>query len=693
MTDLQFSPQQQLASALKQMQSGAPIEASTRNAVPVLVKEVSIQQVLMISGGREVRAGIRDIQGSLTPGREYQVAQETGNAGRLQFFSAETARLPQQTLNYPLPKALAQAITTETILALSQKQPGAMIMQAEVIEQKGNLLTVQLPSGKLELPLPKDSGQFSPAQKLTLELLPKGDQWQLRISQSPEQPTPRTSSAQLPLQIVLPRALQHAVGELWLSERNSPPMDRQQLAQMAKAQGTSVPQALQQLLDKTTLIAQQTRQEQPSLRLLGGNLLEIKAPTTPIPQAVITLQKADLPKLSALLSQATANTSGAQNNAQAMPLSVDTSSPQGKQPVTAVNIDKTQASSGKVIAQETSDKVASTRMSENAAVRPTQNQAAGAPLSSMQTQYQQLVSLSRQLQIVLDAPQQALVKLEQSLNPTPGNPPGLAPLLQQLKQDLTQSLPRGKDIHQDVESLRQLLSAAALPVTPVTLNSPPPSQGLLGGLMVMLQVALASRLSRSLPSQGAKLAEGLASLISHSKAMSGQAPMTPKQLSDFSQVEQRHQIIRQLGQLLSSHSASKTTSADLQWQGQDVFHYSLPGISSQRHPLEILIRREPPSEERRQQAQSTDKQWQLSMKLEVGEIGALLAKAKLFQEQLELDFYAGNQQVREKVDQYLPVLIERLEALGLTVHRSQCQLGKIPEHLQQRPYHLFETKA
>ncbi len=81
------------------------------------------------------------------------------------------------------------------------------------------------------------------------------------------------------------------------------------------------------------------------------------------------------------------------------------------------------------------------------------------------------------------------------------------------------------------------------------------------------------------------------------------------------------------------------------------------------------------------------------MKLEIGQQGGLLAKARLYETQLELDFYAANDRLKDQVIAFLPLLKKRFQELGIDISHSQCQLGKIPQHLKQRPYQVFETQA
>ena len=81
------------------------------------------------------------------------------------------------------------------------------------------------------------------------------------------------------------------------------------------------------------------------------------------------------------------------------------------------------------------------------------------------------------------------------------------------------------------------------------------------------------------------------------------------------------------------------------------------------------------------------------MKLDIGDQGELLTKAKIRDEQLYLDIYSSNQALLEKVGVTLPFLLKRLTQLGLTVEEHKLQLGKIPDTLATRPYQILETQA
>ena len=165
-------------------------------------------------------------------------------------------------------------------------------------------------------------------------------------------------------------------------------------------------------------------------------------------------------------------------------------------------------------------------------------------------------------------------------------------------------------------------------------------------------------------------------------------------MSELSQLEQKHQLMKEIGRLLSGHQTSKLSNAEQMIQGQESFYYNLPSaLGGTFKDIELLIKREDGNKEDLSVAEQGNKTWQLTMKLAVGELGELLTKAKLRADTLELNFYASNETVKIQVLNFLPLLRRKLDSLGIEVSKSQCQLGKIPDTLQQRPYHMFQAKA
>tara|TARA_R110000868_G_scaffold53443_10_gene167770 strand:+ start:1926 stop:4367 length:2442 start_codon:yes stop_codon:yes gene_type:complete len=263
--------------------------------------------------------------------------------------------------------------------------------------------------------------------------------------------------------------------------------------------------------------------------------------------------------------------------------------------------------------------------------------------------------------------------------------------LKQLSQEIKQSIPQGNE--QDANQIKQLMTAPPLSTSSIQMITPPASQGLLSGLVTMLQVSLASRLMRNQPSQAERIAQILPSFFSDATKTTT-TPNPARAMQEFGQLEQRHQLMREIGRILSEHQSTKLNNAEKMLQGQETFYYNLPSVfGGVFKNVELLIKREEHKDKQAEQDADETQNWQLTMKMAVGELGELLTKAKLGSAQLEVDFYASNDTVLKQLMNFLPLLKRRLVSLGIEVTKSQCQLGKIPETLDQRPYHIFKAKA
>ncbi|MCP3864953.1 MAG: flagellar hook-length control protein FliK, partial [Aestuariibacter sp.] len=237
--------------------------------------------------------------------------------------------------------------------------------------------------------------------------------------------------------------------------------------------------------------------------------------------------------------------------------------------------------------------------------------------------------------------------------------------------------------------LRHLFTSPAWLQSPSVLTSSQPGQGMLGGLVQLLQIAL---LGKQIKSQ-----DEIERLFQQqTKTSTGQPqPLqsaTARMVRDLANADNQHNVLKQLKSLLSSHQQSKLSSAEQTLQGQDTFYYMLPAFQQQQKQAEILIKREP-------EHQSPDKEgnlqqrWQLTMKLDIGELGELLTKVKILDKQIDLDIYTSNQNLLEKVANSLPFLLKRFKMLGLDVEHHKVQLGKIPDTLATKPYQILETMA
>ncbi len=310
-----------------------------------------------------------------------------------------------------------------------------------------------------------------------------------------------------------------------------------------------------------------------------------------------------------------------------------------------------------------------------------------------------LHSLLRVVQARAEQPSESLTRIASALNDTQFiEEPGVKALKENVLEQIKKNVPQGKE--QDANQIRQLLTNQALSLSATQIVSPVAGQGMLSGLVTLIQISLASRFARNQPHQSEKLSQGINSLFSsEASAVSGKtnnsAPVNPKGLNEFAQLEQKHQILREISRLFAGHQSSKIGNAEQLLQGQDSFYYTLPSaFGNKLHDIELLVRRESESrKDGKENENDNNRIWHLTMKLSAGDLGELLTKAKLRQGTLELDFYTSNEQTKHQVMNYLPLFNKRLTALGIEVTKTQCQLGKIPDTLRQRPYHLLQTKV
>ncbi|WP_088330211.1 flagellar hook-length control protein FliK [Lacimicrobium sp. SS2-24] len=656
MSDIFLSSQQQLANALKQLQSTASVANAplAQQASQVIVKHLSGNQLLLQNPKGELQLPARTLRGELVSGQSYNVQLSPTDSGKLSFSStsvlvpASLADSAVQRVNTPLPKALADILLLRTLsdpaapatnrLGEALKtENGTVVISAQVLSARGKTLTLQVANSQIAVRLPTSAEGFSTGQPVQLQYQKSGE-WTLALAQKPgASAPPERVRITLPTQQASPIALA---------------MPRQPALPLtssgAEALLNRLPPPLQSLAPQLTQL--RNIPDAAQLVIREGGKVDLQLNLAPgSERASIKLSAPQLQQLHSIvpgLTQTSKTLSG-------MPPELQVTMPTSGNTVQAGN--------------------------------------AGSVLSSSEPvakSLEALQSLLRRIHATSEPPSATLNKIDQALKDPVVNQSDSAKLIQQLGQQLNQSLPRGEQ--QDSLALRALLSQPAMALTPLSLTTPASQSGFVGGLITLLQLSLAARQSRSYPAQSDKLAERLSGMLENT----GGARVSARGLADLAQVEQRHQLIRNLSLLLTSHTGHKAVSAESQLQGQDSFYYSLPlGNEQQRKDLELLIRREPPPDKKNQQQAGNQKQWHLTMKLDVGDLGGLLAKARLHEMQLELDFYAANDTLKDKVICMLPVLKKRLLELGIEVHHSQCQLGKIPTTLQQRPYQVFETQA
>jgi ribosomal protein L18 len=242
------------------------------------------------------------------------------------------------------------------------------------------------------------------------------------------------------------------------------------------------------------------------------------------------------------------------------------------------------------------------------------------------------------------------------------------------------------------QRLQQLISTQALVTTPINLTSPVNASSFVQGLVALVQLALAGRAMQRQPSLKAQI-DAPDSIVSKTLANMGVTAQPSRVSHDMNQLDGRQQLLSQLKTLLSSHQQNKIANVDSRIQGQDSFYYVLPSLSQHHSPPELLIKREQGGQNNKHAQTGERSLWNITMKLDIGDSGQVLAKSKIDQSSITLDLYASNDEVLRRISDTLPYLHRRLESLGLEVENTSFQRGHIPDTLNTRPHQIFETRV
>ena len=242
------------------------------------------------------------------------------------------------------------------------------------------------------------------------------------------------------------------------------------------------------------------------------------------------------------------------------------------------------------------------------------------------------------------------------------------------------------------QRLQQLISTQALVTTPLSLTSPANSSNFIQGLVALVQLALAGRAMQRQPSLKTQI-DAPDSVVSKTLANMGVTSQPSRVSQDINQLDGRQQLLAQLKTLLSSHQQNKIANVDSRIQGQDSFYYILPSLSQHHSPPELLIKREQGGPNHKSAQAGQRSLWNITMKLDIGDSGQVLAKSKIDKNTITLDLYASSEEVLKRISDTLPYLKRRLTSLGLTVESTSYQRGHIPETLNSRPHQIFETRV
>jgi len=241
-----------------------------------------------------------------------------------------------------------------------------------------------------------------------------------------------------------------------------------------------------------------------------------------------------------------------------------------------------------------------------------------------------------------------------------------------------------------IDDLRQVFTEHALPnLLATNVNSAPNQTGsLVNGLVTMLQASLMAKLAVQQPQLSAQLVTFLPLLTKGNSDK--QQTINMKTLVDLHRSDPKGELIAQLNKVLGNHSMHKLAATESTLQGQDSFYYALPNLFSPLHKeIELVIKREQQNNQQNEN-NDTETQWRLSMKLDIGKKGEVLAKVKLLQENIDLHLYASNEALKSHITNLLPLLQKRLSHLGLKLSH-QCYVGKIPESLYKTKFQVVQA--
>ncbi|WP_137167862.1 flagellar hook-length control protein FliK [Salinimonas lutimaris] len=240
-----------------------------------------------------------------------------------------------------------------------------------------------------------------------------------------------------------------------------------------------------------------------------------------------------------------------------------------------------------------------------------------------------------------------------------------------------------------VDKLKSLLTGPELLLTPSMLTSPAPANTFVGALVSLLQITLAGRALIKHP----ELAKN-SSILSSDSTGSADSRITARTARDFATLDAQHDTIKQIKTLLANQQSARLGNAEARLQGQEQLYFLLPVASHRQSPTEVLIKRDNQHHhENDKNADTSSRIWNLTMKLDAGTSGQILAKTKISGPSIELNLYTSTDGLLNTIRDTLPYLLRRLTAHGLEVAGSSVQRGQIPTTLAQHNYHLFETLA
>ncbi|MEP4890061.1 MAG: flagellar hook-length control protein FliK [Aliiglaciecola sp.] len=782
MSDISLNAQQQLVQAAAQLTKLSSNSPVAKQAAQVIVQFLANNQIGLTLPKQQQTVTLpkpTNLPQSLNATQvQAQLQNHTSSSGNqnttseLLLFSPSTKTDAQAVIASLNQKQLATILNAISGNASPNGQAKSVTVDAKMLSNSGNTLNVSAQiQGKSEtfsVNLPSATKLPANTQNVQLQILPKGNQWQVKLTaDSPNNGQNQAKTDNINIQSSAPKAAiqpaksepisQQVIFDKYAQNNQTHKTAQQNLQTQANTpnQNSSSPLTGSQTsgeqkvimlnLNKTDIVkllqSDSARLNNPSqnisltvprqtlietlsklpelhldnavaklLRVDAGvknvsiDLLvsgkgEIKGPVkTPVAQLPLT--ETQVQQVKSVLFLQTESKQAASQTIDSSALRADAAIPKPESALKTL-LEGQSANQGKPVA----DKVSNQLNSKDVTAKPAQTDSAeitktlqsltskleSIPAAQKQQVLTQISELMRRVLPQAASPSETLQNIEVALkDPILAKSPEAKAVVENILKQLQQGTPQGKEA--DVENIKQLITQAPLNLSPIQLTQAISSQGIVAGLMTMLQISLAAKLNRNQPQHSEKIAQIVSSLLSSSNKTT--TPPSQRSLNDLNQMEQKHQILKQLGRMFAQHQSSKLNNAEQALQGQESFYYVLPsGVGENKKDIELLIKREPEKHGNADKQKSKLAVWHLTMKMDIGDVGQILTKARLQQDELELDLYTSNEAVKELVYNFLPLFKKRLKSLGIEVAKAQCQLGKIPAHLHTRPYQIFQTQA
>lgn len=655
MSDVSLTLQQQITQAISQLSKAGGDSAIVQKGVEVLIQRLAGNQIILTDpkNQRQLQLDKNKLQGNLLQGQLYKANLEAKpNQTLMSFLPIKDPPLEQVLLSR-LSSAQLQTLIKAVGEQLSNQTPNRpIIAQGKVTAIQGRRITLNIDTGQgqtsVSLNVPNSIKQLKVGQLLQVQLIPDKGNWKAQI-------LPLTTKQ-------TPTSVQHIIA----AEKSTPQGIQKQVVPL-----------LQNALNKP--LENQTVKPVLNIPVKALEKLAINLPSVVTPALSKAIHSGDIKRITLQSAANNQFTLVIHQPKSTATLSLDAKSIEQiktqlpelvKQLKSSVSPEKTAAVQGEKPGLVTQHQPVSR---ENAKVLQ-----------------EQVHNILRRVLPAVQSPSEVIQQLEKVLNLKAIQEPQLKQQVEQLISQIKQGVPQGKQT--DSESIKQIMTTPSINLTPASLIAQTNQQGMMGGLVALLQVALASRMMRNNSGAAERLTQFVSQIL---QAKTSATPVnSARTAADLSQLDQRGGLLKEIGKIFASHQASKMANSEQALQGQDSFYYTLPSaLGNAVRDIELLIKRDPERKNENKEKSAKNSTWHLTMKLSVGDKGEMLTKARLTKDYLEIDFYTSNEAVKLLILEFMPLLKRRFEQLGIELGKTGCQLGKIPTTLQNKPYGIFEAKA